>query len=154
MSSIKSCFKLSHPEPIPNSAWVNIVSFEHCGLGSLVITNTMEQYQNVTDDCHTSMHTSSTAPKLTLNFVSRANLAISVEAAAVECNISCNFNVWRPRHDNCSNYTELAALTQRTLPVCHNKNGNVSIISTDSVISGVIYFNNEPQIINQCRGKS
>ena len=152
MSNIISCFGFPHPEAVPNSAWIDIISFEHCGVASLVLTNTMEHYQNVTNDCHTFMHISNTTPKLTLTFVNRVTLAILIEVNGIMCNISCNFNVWR--HHNCSNYSALAALIQGRLqlPVCHYKNYSVSINST--AITGVIYLNDEPQIINQCRGKS
>ena len=143
-SKIIICFQFPHPESVSNSAWVDIISID-CEPSSLLLTNTTEHYWNDTNECHIF---SNVNPKLTLTFVSRVTLGISVESDEIMRNISCNFNVWR--HHNCSN---LSALTQGRLPVCHYKNYSVSINITFTV-NGEIYLSDEPQIINHYGGKS
>ena len=135
-----------------DNAWVDIISFENCRFVSRVIINTTEHYQNETSDCHILKHIINTIPKLILISANRVSLAISIEAEGIVCNISCNFNVWEVLHKNCSSYYDLAALAQGRLPVCHNGNYSVSVNVT--INAGMIYINDEPQIINQCQGKS
>lgn len=130
-----------------NIQWVDIISLENCDYSSHSLTTLTEHNQNVINNCHI---TTNTAQKLTLNFVTRVSLVISIEAGGIVCNILCNFNVWS--YHNCSNYDALAFLTQDGLPVCHYRNYSVSINIT--FIDEMIYINNESQIINQCRGKS
>ena len=132
-----------------DNAWVDVISFENCRFASRVLINTIEHYQNETSDCHILKHHINTTPKLTLISANRVSLAISIEAEGIVCNILCNFNVWEVLHDNCS---DLAALTQGGLPVCHNGNYSVSVNIT--INTGMIYLNDEHQIVNQCRGKS
>ena len=147
-----SCLIFPYPEAVSDNTWVDVISFENCEFPSLVLTNTMEQYQNRTSDCRIFKHIINTTPKLTLSFVNRVTLDISIGGDGIVCNISCNFNVWEVLHHNCSRYYDLAALIQGRLPVCHNRNYSVSINITFD--TGIIYLNDEPQIINQCRGKS
>ena len=142
-----STYTYTDSEEESNIIWVDIISFENCNYSSLLLTNITEHNQNEICNCHI---TTNTAPKLTLDLVTRLTLAISIEAGGIVCDISCNFNVWRPQ--NCSNYSALASLTEHRLSVCHHKNYSVSINIT--FIDKMIYINNESQIINQCSGKS
>ena len=143
-SKIINCSAFPHPEPVSNSAWVDIISTD-CEPSSFLLANTNECYWNETNECHIY---SNINPELTLTFFTRVTLGISVESDKTmhKLNILCNFNVWR--HHNCSN---LAALTQGGLPVCHYKNYSVNINITFTT-NEEIYLNNEPQIINQYNG--
>lgn len=140
-SKIINCSAFPHPEPVSNSAWVDIISID-CEPSSLLLINTNECYWNDTNECHISNNIN---PELILTFVTRVTLGISVESDKnlIVHNISCNFNVWRHQ-----NYGNLAALTQGRLPECHYKNYNMSINITFAA-NGYIYLNDEPQIINQ-----
>ena len=152
--SIKvNCLTLPYTEVVSdNVTWVDVIKNpESCEISSLLLTNTTKHYRNESSDClvYTIINTT---PKVTLHFVNRATLAISVEADGITCNISCNFNVWR--HDNCSNYIILATQTHGRLPICNINHYTVSI--NISIVNGEIYLDDEPEIINQCRalGKS